>query len=565
MEKELKAVTASVDPGFLSKVDRFFDGSPTTVFGELLQNSRRAGAESVEIRIKDAEGGARVTYRDDGPGVPDLESLLRLGYSGWSEETRSKEDPAGAGFFSLSLFPSVQVRTAGWSAVIDREVFSGVAKALPARSNAEGFEAEWFWPDAGPTTLASRAADAALYSGIDRVRVDGPSWDCVYPKKDFLEKSKLIDEYPDQGFRVGVGTGGRFGTTSYNVLEFNFHGVRFDTPTPHGWPSIHLSSYVVRIDVEDVSELELVLPARNAFRHTAALTRVLEKAETAVYRYLAQEMYGEHKLAFNYYDRARKLGVDIGVPKAVLLLRLLHSGRETTVSVNPDKGLVLSNILPLDSSANLQFASLVGWIDFEFYDCCKQYEGYEWYDRLRKVEKATLVVDGKLIDFKESERLVADSETPPFVPADKLEIAVETSDGEKFAFEVQYALGADHCMSWFDESDFLMFYKRGLDADVVAEMEDLAVDAIFSPSDEWDSDSHETQRDNFLETFREVAVEYLGSKIDSVREALSAWLGKLPMWSLTGYEWTVSGVGSKAKIVKLEEAKEKDDGEKNQA
>ena len=65
---------ASIDPLFLSKVDRVFDSSPRTVFNELLQNARRAGATEVSIKFTTGEdvNGApyvHVDFNDNGRGI----------------------------------------------------------------------------------------------------------------------------------------------------------------------------------------------------------------------------------------------------------------------------------------------------------------------------------------------------------------------------------------------------------------------------------------------------------------------------------------------------------------
>ncbi|MCB8835160.1 hypothetical protein LJD42_26790, partial [Escherichia coli] len=39
---------------------------------------------------------------DDGHGIADPVSIVTLGRSGWSDETRRAEDPAGMGVFSLA-------------------------------------------------------------------------------------------------------------------------------------------------------------------------------------------------------------------------------------------------------------------------------------------------------------------------------------------------------------------------------------------------------------------------------------------------------------------------------
>ena len=66
------------------------------VIGELLRNSRRAGATRIEMTV----AGARVRVCDDGCGMEDLDVLLHLGATGWCGPVED-EEPDGVGFFTV--------------------------------------------------------------------------------------------------------------------------------------------------------------------------------------------------------------------------------------------------------------------------------------------------------------------------------------------------------------------------------------------------------------------------------------------------------------------------------
>jgi hypothetical protein len=71
-----------------------------TVVSELLQNSRRAGAQHIDMRIDKL----RFLIEDDGEGLPDDEALITLlcvGASGYSNKSVDQERPAGMGIYSL--------------------------------------------------------------------------------------------------------------------------------------------------------------------------------------------------------------------------------------------------------------------------------------------------------------------------------------------------------------------------------------------------------------------------------------------------------------------------------
>ena len=93
---------ARVSPEAISKVTRIFNGSLDDIFGELLQNSRRAGATTIAISALHLEEACVITVSDDGAGIDDPANLVSLGQSDWSDECRAREDPAGMGFFSLA-------------------------------------------------------------------------------------------------------------------------------------------------------------------------------------------------------------------------------------------------------------------------------------------------------------------------------------------------------------------------------------------------------------------------------------------------------------------------------
>jgi len=82
---------------------RFSFTDPATVLGELMQNSRRAGASQVWIEF-DPEAKT-LTVKDDGCGIDSFQTLLTVAESGWDAQTVEQEHPFGIGFLS-ALFAS---------------------------------------------------------------------------------------------------------------------------------------------------------------------------------------------------------------------------------------------------------------------------------------------------------------------------------------------------------------------------------------------------------------------------------------------------------------------------
>src|ERR1700739_3054316 len=191
-------ITAVVHPGLLEKADRLFTNDDESVFVELIQNARRAGATSIEVAVEEneSEQGSTVTIRDNGEGIADFQNLLTLGGSGWSNDTQAKEDPAGMGFFSLCR-SEVEVTSRQQRAKITPAVFSG--KAVAEVQQTAEFVAGTrivFTRTSGKEALTSALNRATEFCPIT-VSLAG----CPLPQHDFLEGA-LYREMID-GIEVG--------------------------------------------------------------------------------------------------------------------------------------------------------------------------------------------------------------------------------------------------------------------------------------------------------------------------------------------------------------------------
>ena len=97
----------TVNPENLVKNLRFSFTQATTVLGELMQNSRRAGATSVSFDY--VEATRLLTVRDNGCGIDSLATLLTVAESGWNADIIEREQPYGIGFLS-ALFSCEFIR-----------------------------------------------------------------------------------------------------------------------------------------------------------------------------------------------------------------------------------------------------------------------------------------------------------------------------------------------------------------------------------------------------------------------------------------------------------------------
>ena len=72
----------------------------SSIVGELMQNARRAKASEVRFSAVEKDGIVTLTVSDDGVGIRDFSTLLRVGASGWDDETVETESPYGLGFLA---------------------------------------------------------------------------------------------------------------------------------------------------------------------------------------------------------------------------------------------------------------------------------------------------------------------------------------------------------------------------------------------------------------------------------------------------------------------------------
>jgi len=95
-------VQARIHPRALGQMSRYFDATAASVFVELIQNARRAGASHVDIVADSADTEAPddatiVTVWDNGRGIADPAVLLSFGESDWDGDLARTERAAGMG------------------------------------------------------------------------------------------------------------------------------------------------------------------------------------------------------------------------------------------------------------------------------------------------------------------------------------------------------------------------------------------------------------------------------------------------------------------------------------
>ena len=196
-------IATAVAPETIAKVTRLFNNTAFDVICELLQNARRAGATGVALALNGAGAEHFLHITDDGHGIADPVSIVTLGRSGWSDETRRAEDPAGMGVFSLAG-RDVIIRSfskpdrQGWMAHIPASAWETSRPiAIEPDPIMRGTAITVRVPDEWLKTLERDVARAAKHYPVP------VTWNgAVLPQEDWLKDAVHVEEW--YGVRIGV-------------------------------------------------------------------------------------------------------------------------------------------------------------------------------------------------------------------------------------------------------------------------------------------------------------------------------------------------------------------------
>ena len=533
-------IRARIHEGALSRVTRMYAAGLADVFTEALQNSRRAGATRVRVTIEDTEGALSVTVTDDGAGIADPAVLLSFGENGWSEDLARREDAAGMGFLSLARRGCT---------VVSRPRSDGGETAPAWRVDLTpahflGEEEADILPDEGAprphgtavrfrTEEAREAVRRTLENAVRHypltVALDGET----LPRRAFLDGAAHTESW--RGLTFGVFTG----RSRYrDEPDLNFHGlivpVRLPTVHPVDGPA-----WSVRAEVGNCPELELVLPARKEAVETPFLDEMREAARVAVYRAMAKTDPAP-VLAFGEWRRARAAGVELPVPAPAL-----HPWRPPIADIDnwlagPAREPLSADALVMDvdleppEAQALWRAAERGAMAGRLFEADRRFEGYAWYDALPRIadRRTDVVVGGEarpLADFQTP----PDRSGPPVEPllrpdAIRMSLGVEFPDGtgETLALEADLAF-AGEAWAWLADVRPLVTAESDIEP---AELADVLRDAFFSPSDESDADSWETQRARFEEEATHLAIGLLCSEEEALRRTIAEAVRRELSW-----------------------------------
>ena len=549
-----RTIRARIHESAVKRVTRIYAATLADIFAETLQNSRRAGATRVHIAVS-GSGGApdagepyfTVTVCDDGAGIADPAVLLSFGENGWDDALVRREDAAGFGFASLarrhcavsSRPPSPDGRVLpGWRVELEPAHFLGEAEASVQaddeapypRGTSISFEAT-----ESIEVIRTAAGNAAHHFPLPVIFENGTDGEGAaeeLPRRAFLDGAVHAEAW--RGLVFGVFKGRRSG---YNDPDLNFFGLTLPVRLPTV-ETVHGPAWTVLADVGDCPDLELVLPARKEAVENAFLEEMRAAARLAIYRAMVADP--SPRPAFEDWTRARGAGIDIAPPPAILRpwrpgVADCNDWREPGKPVDaPRNALVMDcDPEPPEAQALWRAAEREG-IATRLVEADRRLEGYAWYDALDRVTEMTVRVaaggDWMALDqypLPEPSRAPA-APLPTRPAAIRIALAVRPALGAARTLELPADLVfAGEAWSWIDEAMPLVAQDSALQPHQLSE---LLVAGFFSPSDDADSDSWETQRNRFEEEALHLATRLLLSDDEACRASIAEAVRRELIW-----------------------------------
>ena len=538
-------IGVTLHEGALTKVSRFYNGTEDDIMPELFQNARRAGATRVEVETNEETG--IVTVRDDGGGISDYRAVLGFGQSEWTDSAVLDEDPAGMGLFSLARRRwDVTSRRAGeepWTVAIGPEHFDEGARATVYQADP-----------ATPTGTTVRFGTDRIYAAAHAARaaarfyplsvvVDGEEAD----RSDFLLHAVRQESW--RGLTFGVYREDRRANARTNI---NFHGVTIQHGQMPRIPTLD-DHWSLLVDIEHVSELSLVLPARKEVVASPFLDEMSKEGRLVLLRAIA-EADPPARISAELWREIRDAGIAMPEPEALLQhfypreadwTRFVeHRSREPFLRPRPNSMVVAigNDLGPAVQQTFMRAAERAG-IDERLFGPVRDFAGFEWYDRLPRLTGIAIVVTINGEEHRVGSP--AESDTDEWLQGHAEQITLECTVEEPAGRQRVLTLESDVALvgddAWQFGEDCHMLVTRDTTLTPTA-LTNLLVNAFFEASDDLDADSFGTQRGSFEEAASSWALEMLVSPEEALSTTVAAALKRV--------SWQLRGRGAVARIDK---------------
>ena len=299
----------------------------------------------------------------------------------------------------------------------------------------------------------------------------------------------------------------------YRVPDVNFHGLTLPVRLPQ-IDTVEGGVWSARADIDSCPDLELVLPARKEAVETPFLEEMREAARLAVYRTMAQADPAP-RVAWTDWHRAKEAGIEMPEPPAEL--RPWRPGiadtdywdeRSAFTAVGSDALVMQADPEPPEAQAlhrALGLAGLQGGSErtLRLFAPEPRFEGYPWYDTLARVTgiETLVTVNGAVrsLDYFTSGENGGEPERPETIVMHLNVLHPPKSPRHCFRKCGTIAVPADLAFAgeaWSSVHDALPLVTA--DSDIAPEeLARLLRAAYFSPSDDAEADSWETQLTRF--------------------------------------------------------------------
>ena len=501
-------IKASIHQDAISRVSHFFDATITTITNELLQNSRRAGATRVDIKIMDRE----ISIADDGAGIKDPASILTFGLSQWAKETADAESPAGMGLYALARRSKVRVQSKtadsdAWRVDLTPDHFIGRRSASiePAEDHVQphGTTIQFTGNIGDQYMITNAARHYPLPVYINSVQA---------PQEDFLNSAIHTEMW--NGVRIGV-------YVSDNPLMYgqagilNFYGTIVHRPNLPYVTTIR-ASWSVKVDVVDCPLLDLTLPARQEVVESPFADEMRAACTAAIYRaiLLQPEPVDVPKEVQNH---AADIGIDIPDARPLLEYWQPDSAAQKRYNARNPRGAVDENsiLMTLDMSTadqqTLLRAASLNDVHTRLFRPNRQLVGYDWYDAMTQTTSYSITVSDQ---SGQHDLVTTREEQAEITPRpNHIEFAIETdSQGNQDTIRLftDLAFDNDLCM------DNVCPIVTQNSAISIPDLVQIMTLAYFRPSEEKDADSYETQAEMYQDAYSMTAIALLESEDQAI-------------------------------------------------
>ena len=548
------AIRARVGTSAIDKVTRLFSAGLSDIFTEILQNSRRAGATRLKATIEQDSDTTRVTLADDGVGIADPAILLSFGESGWKDGL-SGGGRSGRAWASIPLAPGLHTALAyPWRGPKPRLPSGARARSLPwPRYGACRSDDSAPWPHGTSVTFEASEAPHAVRAYLETAALHYPLPVTIggeaVKRRAFLDGA--LHAEPWKGLVFGVFKNRHAG---YRVPDVNFHGLTLPVRLPQ-IDAVEGGVWSARADIESCPELELVLPARKEAVETPFLEEMREAARLAVYRAIAQADPAP-RLAWTDWNKAREAGIKIPEPPAELR-PWRPSIADTDYWDERSTFTAVGNCAPGSSPetgprdagrpraargtgapSRAQARRAPGWIGtaLRLFAPEPRFDGYPWYDALARVTaiETHVTVDGtnrSLDSFRDSENS-GEPERPEAIAMHLHVLHPPKSQRHCFRKCDTIAVPADLAFAgeaWSALHDALPLVTA--DSDIAPEeLAEVLQAAFFSPSDDADADSWETQQTRFEEEALHMSLKLLCSEDEARKRSIADAVWRELLW-----------------------------------